>query len=85
MEAAEKLAKWSKEVNELEAEVKRFEVEANEKAVDQLVHLAKVKDLLNQLKEQVPVEAPPKPWSYDGETGPDHWADLTSDYKLCGA
>ncbi|EKX44650.1 hypothetical protein GUITHDRAFT_109427 [Guillardia theta CCMP2712] len=84
MEAAEKLAKWSKEVNDLEAEVKKFEVEANEKAVDELVHLAKVKDLLNQLKDQVPLEAPPKPWSYEGATGPDHWAELSSDYQLCG-
>ena len=24
------------------------------------------------------------PWSYGGETGPDHWAELSADYHTCG-
>ncbi|ANQ83981.1 putative carbonic anhydrase [Azoarcus olearius] len=37
-----------------------------------------------------PVEAAPRPaaleqrWSYDGETGPEHWARLRPDWRVCG-
>jgi len=86
-EAAEKLQKWSKEVDELQVEVKKFQSQANNKAVDELVHLARVKDLLKELKEQVPL-APPEPkkvhWGYEGEEGPEHWAELSPDFQTCG-
>jgi carbonic anhydrase len=29
------------------------------------------------------VNEAPKTWSYSGETGPDHWADMSSDNSLC--
>lgn len=31
-----------------------------------------------------PVEAEPH-WSYDGDTGPEHWAELSPKFKACGA
>jgi len=69
-EASAKLTNWWKEVGEMQAEVKKFQAEANDKAVDELVHLARVKDLLVELKKQVPMEEPPKHWGYEGEEGP---------------
>jgi carbonic anhydrase len=35
-----------------------------------------------------PVEAPaaqPAQWSYDGESGPGHWAELDADFRTCAA
>jgi hypothetical protein len=83
-EAATKLGDWWKEVGEMQTEVKKFQAEANDKAVDELVHLQRVKDLLIELKKQVPMEEPPKPWSYTGETGPAHWATLDPTFATCG-
>ena len=68
----------------MQTEVKKFQAEANDKAVDELVHLQRVKDLLIELKKQVPMEEPPKPWSYTGETGPAHWAALDPTFATCG-
>lgn len=31
------------------------------------------------------LSAQPVEWSYSGETGPEHWADLSPDYALCGS
>jgi carbonic anhydrase len=28
--------------------------------------------------------APPKPWGYVGDVGPERWSELSPDYKLCG-
>lgn len=83
-EASTKLSKWWKEVGEMQTEVKKFQTEANDKAVDELVHLERVKDLLVELKKQVPLEEPPKHWGYEGEEGPAHWAELDPEYKTCG-
>jgi hypothetical protein len=82
-EASSKLSKWWKEVGEMQTEVKKFQTEANDKAVDELVHLERVKDLLVELKKQVPMEEPPKQWSYIGAEGPAHWAELDPAYKTC--
>lgn len=68
----------------MQTEVKKFQTEANDKAVDELVHLERVKDLLVELKKQVPLEEPPKHWGYVGEEGPAHWAELDPEYKTCG-
>ena len=68
----------------MQTEVKKFQTEANDKAVDELVHLERVKDLLVELKKQVPLEEPPKHWGYTGEEGPAHWAELDPEYKTCG-
>jgi carbonic anhydrase len=84
-EASTKLGNWWKEVTEMQTEVKKFQTEANDKAVDELVHLERVKDLLVELKKQVPVEQPPKHWTYTGEDGPEHWAELDPAFKTCGA
>merc|ERR1719353_97328 len=83
-EASSKLSKWWKEVGEMQSEVKKFQAEANDKAVDELVHLERVKDLLVELKKQVPVEEQPKQWGYSGDVGPQYWADLDPTYKTCG-
>ena len=83
-EASTKLGNWWKEVTEMQTEVKKFQTEANDKAVDELVHLERVKDLLVELKKQVPVEQPPKHWTYTGEDGPEHWAELDPAFKTCG-
>ena len=82
-EASSKLSKWWKEVGEMQTEVKKFQTEANDKAVDELVHLERVKDLLVELKKQVPMEEPPKQWGYTGDEGPAHWAELDPAYKTC--
>ena len=83
-EASSKLSKWWKEVGEMQSEVKKFQAEANDKAVDELVHLERVKDLLVELKKRVPVEEqPPKMWSYAGDTGPADWGELDAGYKTC--
>ena len=84
-EASTKLGKWWKEVTEMQSEVKKFQTEANDKAVDELVHLERVKDLLVELKKQVPLEEPPKQWGYSGDVGPQYWGDLDPTYKTCGA
>jgi len=36
-------------------------------------------------KDDSPVEPdhPEQHWSYEGETGPDHWGEINSDYYLC--
>lgn len=83
-QASAKLGDWWKEVGEMQTEVKKFQSEANDKAVDELVHLQRVKDLLVELKKQVPMDEAPKHWSYSGETGPEHWAELDSKYETCG-
>jgi carbonic anhydrase len=83
-EASTKLGTWWKEVTEMQSEVKKFQTEANDKAVDELVHLERVKDLLVELKKQVPLEEPPKAWGYTGDAGPEYWADLDPTYKTCG-
>ena len=83
-EASTKLGNWWKEVTEMQTEVKKFQTEANDKAVDELVHLERVKDLLVELKKQVPVEQPPTHWTYTGEEGPEHWAELDPAFKTCG-
>jgi len=84
-EASTKLGNWWKEVGEMQTEVKKFQSEANDKAVDELVHLQRVKDLLVELKKQVPMDEPPKHWSYSGEEGPAHWAELDSQYETCAS
>lgn len=86
-EAATKLKEWSDEVEDMEKKVKEFQANANAKAVDELVHLERVKDLLKELKSQVPETPPPAPihWGYgDGPEGPAHWGELESDYATCG-
>ena len=71
----------------METEVQQFQSEANEKSVDELVHLERVKDLLAELQKQVPEYTPPPPalnWAYGkGPDGPANWANLSPDFQLC--
>jgi len=86
--AAANLEKWSKQVDKMEDQVQEFQAEANTKAVNELVHLERVKDLLAELKNQVPETPPPTPivWGYgDGPNGPAHWGELNSEYATCAA
>ena len=85
--ASEKLHEWWGEVKEMQDEVQQFQTEANEKSVDELVHLARVKDLLAELQKQVPEYTPPPPalnWGYGkGPDGPTNWANLSPDFQVC--
>ncbi len=85
--ASEKLHNWWSEVKEMQDQVQQFQAEANEKSVDELVHLARVKDLLAELQKQVPEYTPPPPlmsWGYGkGPDGPANWATLSPDFETC--
>ncbi len=87
--ASEKLHNWWSEVKEMQDQVQQFQAEANEKSVDELVHLARVKDLLAELQKQVPEYTPPPPlmsWGYGkGPDGPANWATLSPDFELCSS
>eukprot|EP00286_Rhodomonas_abbreviata_P006805 CAMPEP_0181325138 /NCGR_PEP_ID=MMETSP1101-20121128/20755_1 /TAXON_ID=46948 /ORGANISM="Rhodomonas abbreviata, Strain Caron Lab Isolate" /LENGTH=421 /DNA_ID=CAMNT_0023433405 /DNA_START=6 /DNA_END=1271 /DNA_ORIENTATION=- len=85
-EAAENLQAWSKEVDTMEDQVKEFQAKANSKAINELVHLERVKDLLEELKKQVPETPAPQPihWGYgDGPNGPAHWGEINAKYETC--
>jgi len=88
LEASKKLHQWWEDVEEMQKEVQEFQSEANEKSVDELVHLARVKDLLAELQKQVPAYTPPPPpvtpWDYSKDAnGPANWGNLSPDYQAC--
>ena len=76
-----------------------FQKETNAKAVAELVRLGRVRDMLEVLRNQAPLEvAPPvtaveqpqpqahSQWGYgDGADGPANWGDLSSDWVMCKA
>lgn len=36
-------------------------------------------------KYSEPIDKQPKPWSYDGATGPSNWASLSAEFSKCGS
>ena len=98
-EKAAQLKQWLDEVRAMQGEVRMFQTKSNEKAVAELVRLGRVRDMLEVLRNQAPLEvAPPvtsveqpqpqahSQWGYgDGADGPAHWGDLSSDWVMCKA